>query len=82
MSDEKISAGLLKATDELLALESPDLRHHIASIGKRGPLPYVARRGQSSFLDYQVEMRADDAAAILCRIGVGGAEVWRGAEVL
>lgn len=65
MSIETISAGHLKAIDEVLALEAPDLRHHVVSIGRRGPLPFLPQRGQSIYHDYPVEMRADDAAAIL-----------------
>ena len=65
MSDDTINAGPLKAIGEVLTLESPELCHHIVSIGKSGPLPFVPRRGQSIYHDYRVEMRADDAAAIL-----------------
>jgi hypothetical protein len=62
---EKISAGILQATGEVLSLVSPDLCHHVSAIGRRGPLPYVPRRGQSSYHDYELSMRADDASAIL-----------------
>ena len=65
MSHETISAGHLSGIDEVLALQAPDLRHHIASIGRSGTLPFVSRRGQSVYHDYRVAMRADDAQAIL-----------------
>jgi hypothetical protein len=61
-----ISAGHLKAIDEVLTIESPDLRHHVTAIGRCGPLTSgPLQRGQSIFHIYPVELRAEDASAIL-----------------
>ena len=75
---ETISAGHLKGIEEALALEAPDLCHHIASIVRGGALPFVSARGQSVFHDYRVDMRAADAQAILTALRA--AEKKRGGE--
>lgn len=64
--DNTIGADYLKGIHEALALAAPDLQHHITTLLRKGPLPSgELRPGESIYHKYEVQMRSEDAAAIL-----------------
>lgn len=63
---QTISARDLKAIALVLDAESPDLSHHINSVTRRGPLPCgPLLPGDPIHHSYEVDLRAEDAEAIL-----------------
>jgi|GEM_PF-2350843 hypothetical protein len=61
-----IGANFLKAILDVLENNAPDLRHHIVTLTKAPPVTgAVQNRGESIYHQYAVQMRKEDAIAIL-----------------